>query len=81
MTDFHRSLAAALARLQQETPMPPYDHNGEEVRAEDVLSHEEMAEYRRQRQLDPPARRSDPVSARAYSWGPTEADREAGREA
>ena len=80
MTDFHRSLDAALARLQQETPMP-YDHNGEEVYAEDVLSPEEMAEYRRQRQLDPPPRRSDPASAAAYSWQPTEADREAGREA
>ena len=81
MPDFHRSLDAALARQQQEGPMP-FDRNGDPVYAEDVLDREELAEfYAQRRALDVPRpRRSDPASAAAYSWDPTAADREAGRE-
>ena len=64
--------------------MSTYDHRGNEVYAEQELSREELAEYRRQRHAlgtRSYGRRRDPErDPSTYSWEPTEADREAGRE-
>jgi hypothetical protein len=60
--------------------MTRYAPDRDEILSE--LSPEELAEYHRQRERQPRANRTPHTrdTKAAYTWEPTEADREAGRE-